>query len=779
MPPEPPPGYDHLRLEREIAITERHRPPNRRPRFVPEDPLQFGAQLARRLESARALVAEDLDGYDARRLLKIVLRDGESVDDLRGIPGIDFLSRENKTVVLAFASEEGMATFEARLSTLASTGQATRAQLLYAIEDFARWTPADRTGRALREQGFPPDERFVLDVELWPEERADRRARMLENFRAWLGEAGLDYLDQLLQPSLVMVRVRCSRLQAEELLLEHRDVRVVDLPARFGIARELLSVDLGQFPIVAPPDPDAPAVAVLDSGLTTAHPLLAPAVGDAQGFVLPERDGGDLVPGGHGSFVAGLALYGRIEECIRTGEFVPVLRLFSGKVFRDDGTDETRFVENAVDEAVEYFVREYGCKVFTLCYGDLNKIYDGRHLRGLAYTLDRLSRERGVLFVVSAGNLMMSDLPDDLRQEYPNYLFGEDARLLDPGTALNALTVGGLAFHEATHGARRYPDTLEAVPVARTDQPSPITRCGPSLGGAIKPDFVEYAGNIAIDRNGRPTTAGLSVVSLDSGFADGRQFREDIGTSFAAPVVANKAARLLSALPQASPELLRALLGAHAQWPQGCIELLDPQRNAGGRELLFKAVGYGRIDDAALYRSLDNVVTLTAEERISTDRHHFFEVPLPDSWRAGNRRERTVSVALAYTPAVRTTRLEYRATRIKFSLVVADNLDQVTTAFRANREDGLSERSTNRWISSEKRNCGTLQVSRWRFRGAIGRRRLFVVVTRQDPVWSPVRDQPEAYAVCMTLADRERAEARLHAEVRAVLQARARLRARA
>jgi hypothetical protein len=42
-----------------------------------------------------------------------------------------------------------------------------------------------------------------------------------------------------------------------------------------------------------------------------------------------------------------------------------------------------------------------------------------------------------------------------------------------------------------------------------------------------------------------------------------------------------------------------------------------------------------------------------------------------------------------------------------------------------------------------------------------------------------VRDQPEKYALCVTIADRERADARLHTEVRAVLQARARLRARA
>ena len=34
------------------------------------------------------------------------------------------------------------------------------------------------------------------------------------------------------------------------------------------------------------------------------------------------------------------------------GQFVPQLRLFSGKVFEDDGQDQTEFVEKAVEEAV-------------------------------------------------------------------------------------------------------------------------------------------------------------------------------------------------------------------------------------------------------------------------------------------------------------------------------------------------------------------------------------------------------------------------------------------
>ena len=598
---------------------------------------------------------------------------------------------------------------------------------------------------------------------------------MVEVFRNWLKAEGIAHLDTLAQPSLVMAKVRCSREQVER-LLTHRDVRTVDLPPRFGIELQMLLVDVGQIPPPAPPMDGGPAIAVLDSGLTASHPLLAPAVGDAQGFVPPERLVSDRLPQGHGTFVSGLALYGDVAASIRNGQFVPMLRLFSAKVFKDDGTDQAEFVERAVEEAVEYFRREYGCRVFNLSYGDLNKVYDGRHLRGLAYTLDRLSRDLDVLFVTSTGNRPLTDLPEPARERYPGYLFDDAGRILDPGTAMNALTVGGLAQHEAATAAQRYPNYLEDVPMARSGQPSPFTRCGPSVNDTIKPDFVEYAGNVAVDRHGTLHTRGLGVLSLNSGFASERPFCADAGTSYAAPVVAHKAARLLTELPDASPNLIRALLGAHAGWPPSSVELLNPDDNADGRGLLLRAVGYGQVDDQALYQSLERRVTLITEERIEADCHHFFEVPVPASWWEGARRERSVSVALAYAPEVRTTRLEYRATKIRFTFVTADSLDVVSAAFRRNRDDGMPERASNRWISSEQRNSGTLQVSRWHFKGRINKSRLFVVVTRQDLQWSTVADQPEGYALAIVLDDRQHTEVNLYDEVRAMLQGRARVR---
>lgn len=775
-------SYEHLKFSRESTLTDRHKKQDKRPRFRPDDPRAYGVTLRLAFDSARQrAAAEDVNGYDDRILFKVQLREGATVPALGDIPGVELVSQEAKSVVLAFADRNGLAEFESRLSTLARDGKATRADLLYALQGFDHWTPEDRKGAALQQLGFPSTDAFILDIELWPLERPDRRNAMLTAFLTWLRDHGIEKLDDLRQPSLVMARVRCTREQATVLLLHHRDVRTVDLPPRTGVAVEVLVADISQFPPPPPPPENAPAIAVLDAGLVSNHPLLATAVGDAQGYLAPDRRPHDRPPHWHGTFVSGLALYGDFAECLRQGRFLPQLRLFSGKVFEEDGNDQTEFVEKAVDDAVRDLHRQYGCRVFNLSYGDFNKVYDGRHLRSLAYTLDRLTRELGVLFVVPTGNLRTSQLPDNPRTQYPNYLFADNARLLDPAPALSALAVGGLAHHTASRESQRYPQHIEDLPIAQEDQPFPLGRCGPSINGAIKPDLVDHAGNLAVTRNGgRTRRVGLGLVSTCGDFANGHPFAEDIGTSCAAPQVAHRAARLLETLPDASANLLRSLLAAHARWPKACVDLLNHGNNAEGRKRLLQLVGYGRIDEDALYRSVDQAVTLWAEDQIANDKCHFYELPIPDCFWSAGKRQREITVALAYSPEIRTTRLDYRMSKLWYTLVRAADLDEVECAFQRNREVGMGEISTNRWIANDKRKPGTLQVSRWGFKlPPRNGEKIFAVVTRQDTPWGNVADGQEPYALVAVLSDRENAQINLYAQVRAQLEARVQVRARA
>lgn len=774
-------AYEHIRITRDEPVRERHRRPGFSSNLRPDDARSFGQQLSTNLAAAKVQIQEaDIGGFDSRLLLKVNLREGAPLPELEAIGGISIVSQEDKTVVLAFATAAGLAEFEARLTTLSQSGRATRSDILFSIEQFERWSPDNRTGNALRAQGFPNRTTFLLDVELWPLENRQHRAQSLDSFRQWARLQSLEVLDTLDQPSLILLRVRSAQAQAE-LLLNHRDIRTVDLPPSVGIDLQLLQVDINQFPLVPQPSENAPRLAVLDSGITQGHPLLSPAVGDAQGFVAPIRDASDNATAGHGTFVAGLALYGDVVEQIRQGQFIPQLQLLSGRVFNDDGTDQTEFVEKCVDEAVRYFKDNYGCRVFNLSYGDFNKVYDGRHVRGLVYTLDRLTRDLDVLFVVPTGNLRTDQLPADPLHEYPRYLLGPAARLLEPAPALNAITVGGLATVDMTIQAQRHEHTIEDVPIAAPLQPSPFTRAGFSVGGAIKPDFVEEAGNLAVAGNGgNMRYQGLGIVSMNSSFASGRPFREDHGTSFAAPKVAHIAAKLAGRFPENSINLVRAILACHASWPEPTIQLLNPYGDAAGRESLLKLVGYGRIAKDTLIESDEQAVTLYAEDRIGNNHTQFYELPLPDElWSRGNR-QRQISIALAYSPEVRTTRLDYKHTKLSFSLVEADSLNQVADAFTRGRAQGLSERSGGRSITGDMRKPGTLQASTWTFQVAprSGQRKLFIVITRQDANWSIQQDEEESYALSVVIRDRENTTVNLHERISAIVQARVQERAR-
>lgn len=749
------------------------------PKFTPDNPRQFGGRLKKNFESMLADSEQaGIGGYDKRRLMKIVLRPGEVLPKIGDIPGVELVSHEESTIVLAFADAQGVSEFEARLTTLAQKGTATRKEILFAIQDFSSWTPEDRSGAALKTEGPPATEEFILDVELWPLDTNEHRNRLLKAFLEWLGKNQIEILDQLMQPSLIMVKVRVNKVKAD-LLLNHRDVRTVDLPPKVGLALELVLADIQSLPQFTPPDASAGSVCILDSGLNANHPLLQGIVGEAVGFLPPHKAAEDNPDRGHGTFVSGLAAFGSIESILSGPQAQPDLRIFSGKVFNDDDSDQTKFVEKAVEEAVHYFQKEYGCKVFNLSYGDLRKSYDGRHVKGLAYTLDRLTRELGVLFVVPTGNI--TDIPTD-KTLYPKYLLDEINSIVDPATALNVITVGGIARKTASREAQKHTDRIEDVPIAGMSEPSPFTRCGPSVAKAVKPDFVEEAGNLAYLRHarGNPRHMGLGLISLNSGFANGKPFREDYGTSFAAPIVARKAAKLATAFPESSMNFIRSLLALHARWPKEAVDLLNPNRHSKELPRVLNLIGYGQVDDVALYSSQDQIVTLFSEESIENNKHHFYELPIPDEFWTGKRKLREVAVSLAYSPEVRTTRLDYKKTKLWFTLVNGKSLDHVTKAFVQNRQKPISERATNRTVGLEARKPGTLQMSSWSFSGALRKEnKLFIVITRQDANWSDETTSPEPYALSVLLRDTENTSVNLYAKVSEQLRLRAQERARA
>lgn len=753
--------FDHLKLVREPETPPRRKKGFRNP-IPPEDPAEHARKIRTTLRNSvtwQDNLENQLPGYDDRRIFRFETDGSVDPKVYEAIEGIEFISQEEKTLLILFADEQALSIFEERLNQLSRGETPTRKNLIYALKMASHLTPEERMGPALSIDGFPPEELFYLDVELWP---IARFQEMSQAFVRWLNEEKIELIDQVRnQPQLVLFRVKVNRHQAES-LLKHRDIRLVDLPGRTGISRQTLQVDRRELPEVIPPDEDAPKLAILDSGVAQNHPLIGPALGEAASFLSNNSNPSDEY--GHGTKVAGIAIWGEVEDLIDLEQAQAQVWLLSGRVLDQNGEYDEGLVENQISEAVEYFHTTYGCRVFNLSLGNSNRPYDGKHLRGLAVTLDILTRKYDILFVVSAGNFKgYSNRRFYWREVYPEHFFSDESKIIDPATATHAITVGSLATHEKTFQDARHEPSFEYLPVARTNEPSPFTRTGPTIAAAIKPELLASGGNYAQSRIGLLETRGLGRLTLNYQFTPGTSlFVEDHGTSLAAPHIAHYAARLFGQFPKASQNLIRALLIAHAAIPEEAIQRLEdenlpPPQN---RKNLQAVCGYGALLTDSLFKSTDETVVIYTEDSLINDRSHFYEIPVPTEFYDGGIRARRITVSLAYTSVTRTTRIDYHETRMQFRLIEAPDLQTAVDANSSETsDDSISEfgsPNAKTHLATDRKG-GTVHSCTWTIKQKNRKRlenRFFVVVTRLDQPWTTNTSEQEPYALVVRVENR-------------------------
>jgi hypothetical protein len=168
---------------------------------------------------------------------------------------------------------------------------------------------------------------------------------------------------------------------------------------------------------------------------------------------------------------------------------------------------------------------------------------------------------------------------------------------------------------------------------------------------------------------------------------------------------------------------------------------------------------------------LERCVSLVAEEKLGEDQHHFFEIPLPEDFLGPSRRARGITIALAHTPLIRTTRFDCRGSQMSFRLAAGKDINEVTRVFqKAKKEDRaeLIDEFRKPSVGSQVRNKGTVQAATYEIAQLDRKSRakkLFVVVTRQVPAWAQGLAPDEPYALVVILEDRSQHEVRYYQQI--------------
>lgn len=572
-----------------------------------------------------------------------------------------------------------------------------------------------------------PEAHMRLEIEIYPGGPAGARQRVLDALgadAAILREANLPdirYHGLLVEISpatalSIAERVAGGPSASDDIFLIEPH-SVVQAEPLLGAPDSSASSDIARPLPIRPP-----RAAVLDGIPITEHPLLRDrlvvldADGAASRVVVANRR--------HGTAIASLIAHGELpanEPPLDSRILVrPVLTHISppdlnGRPLEQFDADKLTveivhdalnqfFGENPIPDAAEVFV-------VNVSLGDRNRPAGAGPVSGWARLLDWWSATAGVLFIVSTGNdaseIPLLDFanyneadgatPDALNRAAMRALIASRATrpVLSPAEGINVFTIG--AAHSEAGVQPALPSSVKD-PLTQAGAPSLITRGGPGIANAMKPDVLMPGGRTlsVVRASSSGPTLRWSPAELLSGQqsaaapdAPTQPFpvSRSHGSSNAAALATRLSVRAVdnllaedSAFPEGlnrrqSALLAKCLLGHAAAWgPAGQFALqlvAQTPRNAHQeRRAVSDLFGYGFVDATRALASTDQRITLLDVGVIRKDQGVVYQFAPPPSLSPSTER-RIITATVAWFTPVQATRRLYR----QAELFVDDLLD--------------------------------------------------------------------------------------------------------
>lgn len=355
---------------------------------------------------------------------------------------------------------------------------------------------------------------------------------------------------------------------------------------KYVISLDFLEED-DDIPIIKPDsEKNYMTIGILDNGIETI-PHLKPWIDIERWSPYPESS----INPTHGTFVAGIALYG--DECEGKGWVGHKgIKLFDAAVFPDtskEGLDEDELIAN-IKEAVKLYNEQV--KIWNLSISITRPVSDNK-FSDFAIALDALQDEYNVLICKSAGNCR------NFESSRPK------GRVHEGADSIRSLVVGSFAHKKGTYD------------YAEINDPSPFSRVGPGPEFIIKPEVSHYGGNAGVDPLGNTVTTGVKSFAKDGTLAQG------VGTSFSTPRITALAAGIQQELSEDfDPLLLKALITHSASYPR---EMTVPSIER------TKQVGFGLPKSVSeiIYNSPYEATLILRDNLAKGDKIDIMDFPMP------------------------------------------------------------------------------------------------------------------------------------------------------
>lgn len=381
----------------------------------------------------------------------------------------------------------------------------------------------------------------------------------------------------------------------------------------------------------------SPSVAILDTGVHQPHQLL-------NGSLRPEdchrhNDAWRLDDEiGHGTQLAGLALYGSVAQALTSGVDVPLSHgLESVRIIPPQPAQNPPQLYAAItaDAVSRLEIQAAGRpRVHLLATtavapaqpvplatttgqptswsAAVDALSVGLGVIGAGEAVAFLREEPGHprLFVVAVGNVRQDEW------EVDHLIRSDLSTVEEPAQAWNSLSVG--AFTELTAIAQPAFDGWQAI--AAVGELSPLSRTSVSFNRSwpVKPDVVLEGGNVAVspDHTEFDTPEDIRLLTTRTLAVTNRPFTTTNATSAATAQAAFMAAALAARYPTFWPETIRALMVHSAEWTDQMLTHFDVATTRSAADELRRRYGMGVPSLERALLSASDAVTMVVEDLI-------------------------------------------------------------------------------------------------------------------------------------------------------------------